>query len=443
MTVGEEREPEQPASPRPVTEPPGMAYRHWLRARYAWAQSPDHRLAAARTWIDTRRFTAVASASGPATPSIGYVGPADGVIRIHQFLQERQEALAATQRGPVAVTALARAAAVAEPATVDDGEPEGAAGADARTQAGLGRRPRTVPRGAVLAGRWLPDTDLVAVAGTPAQLCDLPRRAALVLPYRLHLVVDLAGGGEWRARLSRHERKAFAAQARRSGATLAIADDDASFAFFYDRMHTPTMRRRHGARTRGESRDAAHECLFRDGVLAFVTVDGARVAGALCHRDRRRNTLTLRLLGVLDGDQRHYDTGALKVIYHLLLDWADRTGVAHLDFGGTESWLSKGIFRWKRRFGPRAVPPPNHQANLRVWWRARRDTPPVRDFLVANPAFEWADQTTLRAVYFHDDERPARLDLAYRCANVEEFRTVHLDQFLAGLPVSRCRRSTT
>ncbi|GAA2337178.1 hypothetical protein GCM10010246_21970 [Streptomyces cuspidosporus] len=69
-----------------------------------------------------------------------------------------------------------------------------------------------------------------------------------------------------------------------------------------------------------------------------------------------------------------------------------------------------------------------------MWWHAGRDTPAVRDFLVANPVLELIGREELRAVYFCDDARPARLDLAHRCANIREFRTVHLDAFLAGVP---------
>jgi hypothetical protein len=371
-----------------------------LRAHYTWQHSPDPRLIGLHSVLDARlsRTACAVSTAGPLAPSIGYAGVPDGLVRIHELLEDRQEALAA-----------------------------------APSQRTLS----TVHRRALLGGRALPPADLVAVGCTPEQAARLPGGAALVLPYRLHLVVDLSDG--WRRRISSREREWLSSQRRKRDWGWQQATDPAAFDHFYDRMHLPTMDRRHGARTRSEPRGTAYQCLFRDGLLGFVTLDGVRVAGALCHRDTRRSTLTLRLLGVLGGEQRHYAEGALRMCYHLLLEAAERAGMRHLDFGGTESWLSKGIFQWKRKLGPRVVPAPNHLGALRVWWHARRDTPAVRDFLVANPVLEPAG-AGLRAVYFHDEQRPARLDLAYRCANVTGLRTAHLDDFLAGIPGRRMER---
>ncbi len=290
---------------------------------------------------------------------------------------------------------------------------------------------QTTVRRAELFGGALPPADLVTVGCSAGQVSALPRRSALVLPFRMHFMVDLSGGrGEWRRAVSRRERQWFSARRNERDWALEVPTDEAAFWFFYRQMHLPTMRSRHGERTRSEPEDSALECLFRRGVLAFATVNGKRVAGVLCHRSRNGTTLTVRLLGVLDGAKEMYDIGALKAIYHLLLEWADGNGYRRLDLGGTEAWLSPGLYQWKRRFAPRVVLAPNHLGRLRVWFHARRDTAAVRDFLVANPVLEIVGNGEFGAVYFHDECRPARLDLAFACPNVREYRTVHLDDFL-------------
>lgn len=370
--------------------------RTWpLHLRYAWEHSDDRRLVAARHRLDTRVLppVSVVSEGGPGGPSIGYAGVPHGLVKILQLLEHLREA---------------------------GGAPAGE------------RRSVPVRRRHLFGAGAIPPADLVAVGCAPDQARHLPGRAALLLPYRLHLVVDLPEErGAWRRAVSRRERQWFNARAKAADWRLEVARDEPSFHLFYDTMHVPTMRARHGGRARSEARDSALECLFRNGLLVFVTAGGVRVAGALCHRGRDGATVTVRLLGVRDGAPEHYRDGAFKALYHLLLDWADHHGVRHVDFGGTEAWLSKGIFQWKRRFGPRVVPAPNHLGRLRVWWHARRDTPAVRDFLVANPVLEPADGG-FRAVYFHDDRRAPRFDLAHTCANVDRYRTVHLDDHLAG-----------
>ena len=364
-----------------------------LRARYQWQQSNHPMVLGARGTINARLlpFVSVVSQAGPDAPSLAYAGTPHGLGKVLQTLEARREA------GGAATTGTTRAKV----------------------------------RRADLFGGSLPEADLVAVGCDAAQAAALPTRGALVLPLRMHFVVDLSGGpDEWRRAVSRRERQWFSARRNESDWALELATDEGSFRFFYRQMHLPTMRSRHGERTRSEPEDSALVCLFRPGVLAFATVNGKRVAGALCHRSKDGATLTVRLLGVLDGAEEMYDIGALKALYHLLLEWAQGRGFGQVDLGGTEAWLSPGLFQWKRRFAPRVVLAPNHLGRLRIWYHPRRDTPAVRDFLVANPVLEPTGDREFGAVYFHDEQRPARLDLAYACPNVRAHRTVHLDDFL-------------
>ncbi|WP_051854811.1 GNAT family N-acetyltransferase [Streptomyces sp. NRRL B-1347] len=373
-----------------------------LRAGFAWDYSPLPAVRAAHAAVETRvrPFHGVRSTAGPKAPSLAYAGLRRGTVLIQQQLEHQREELFPAP----------------EPL----------------------REHHRVPRTRLLNGRWTPPGDLVAVVCSRAQAARLPRRAALVLPYRLHLVVDVGeGDGSWRYRTAKKERQWFSARRRTHAWRIDIATDDASFHDFYDHMHQPTLRARHRERARTEPRDRAYECLFRDGLLAFLTdAHGERLAGLLCHRDERRATLTMRLIGVRDGAPRLHALGAQRACVHLLLEWADTHGVRHVDFAGTEAWISKGSFQWKRKFRPRVTLPPNYSSEMRLWWHARRDTPAVRDFLTGHPLLEFDpdEPGALRAVYFHDEARPPLTGLPYRCANVSRSRTVHLDGFLQGTP---------
>jgi len=364
-----------------------------LRARYAWNQSDHPMVLGVRGALDRRLvpYVSTLSLAGPDAPSLGYAGVPDGVGKIQQTLEACREA-------------------------------GGASTISVR---------RTRARRSGVFGGVLPPADLVAVGCRAEQVAELPAENALVLPFRMHLVVGLSGGqDDWRRAVSKRERQWFSARRKERAWGFEVSEDEDAFRFFYRRMHLPTMRSRHGARTRSEPEDSALECLFRTGLLAFATVDGERVSGVLCRRSADGATLTIRLLGVLDGAEKMYEIGALKALYHLLLEWADAHGVRRLDLGGTEAWFGRGLFQWKRRFAPRVVLAPNHLGGLRVWFHARRDTPAVRDFLVANPVLEIVGDGEFGAVYFCDEHRPARLDLAHAGPNVRTFRTVQLDDFL-------------
>jgi hypothetical protein len=373
-------------------------HRWRLRAGFRWAQSTDSQVVAARTWLDTRVLSwgSVTSTAGPDAPSVACLGVPLAVAGIHQMVEERREALGAVT--------------------------------DIRVR-------DRISRDALLRGADLPAADLVAVVGSAAQVGTFPRGSALTLPLRMHILARTEDGGDgWRRRMSKSERRWSHAYRESGSWALEVADDLASFDFFYDRIHVPTMRARHGDRAISETRATARECLFRDGVLAFVTHDGVRVAGMLCHWEPRKRILTIRLVGVLDGLSEHYDDGAMRTSDHLLLEWASNKGVRHVDFGGCGPFLSAGIFQWKRKIAPSAILAPTHHGSLRVWWHARRDTPAVRDFLVANPVTELVDGRALRAVYFYDEQRPARLDIATTREGFEDHRVLALDEFFSRQP---------
>ncbi|MEV6694955.1 hypothetical protein AB0M35_26105 [Micromonospora sp. NPDC051196] len=366
------------------------------RASFAWDNQPNPLARTLRTLFDTRvlRVARVISTTDGPGPSLGYAGPPDGITKLLKMIDRQRERM----------------------------------GADT-----LRHDRADVRAGRIFAARELPDADLVAVTGTPAQLAALPAGPALLLPYRLHALVE-TGDPAWRGRVSRSERQWAQPRIARQGLRIEQAYDDASFGFFFDRVHLPTMRNRHGDRARSESRLRAYEGLFRPGALLFVTNGRQRLAGALasCSADGRR--LTPRLGGVLEGSAQLHSAGMLRLLYFLLLDWAERQGVARVDLSGVEAWVASGLYGYKRRFSPQLEPPPDHRANLAVWWHARRDTPQVRDFLVRNPVLERTGAGTLRAVYFHDLRRPARHDIPFACANVRERRDVDLDDFLADVP---------
>lgn len=370
-----------------------------LRSRlaYTWNNSPHTGWRTARRLADTTGRTVTATIShGPSGgPVIAYLGLPQGEANILQLL-EHQRARLTPVEGP---------------------DPE--------------RRQERVTWQQLAAGGW-PQADLVVVGADSSRMHRLPGAAAVTAPFRVHLVVDVPHDAEELQRqISKRERWEFNRNQRAHEWSLEEDPSPQALAFFYWRMHRPTMERRHGDRSRSESAAAARHAILPNGTLLFVTAaDGQRVAGVLCHWSADRRTLTTRLLGVLNGDERHYTDGAFKAVYHLLLRWARERRVPRVDFFGTEAFISKGIFQWKRKFSPRVVLPPNHFADKQISMYIRRDTPQVRDLLVANPLLCWDNGPGGRQLvptYFTDAQRPPRLDLSARCPGLPEPRLVDLD----------------
>lgn len=366
---------------------------------YRWRNSASPLLVKLRTAWDTRdraEFPAVRSLLGGM--SVSYSGLAEGLAYTLEFTELRRET------------------ATGETAERTSGT---LTGSDLRDPVKL------------------PDADITIVGTSADRARSLPAAAALIVPMRVHFVVDIDGDAESVAkRISKRERWQFNRNLRQYDWSWGTDDDPVWFDFFYDRFYRPTMYQRHGERERTETKEVSYECLFRTGRMFRMTQDGETIGGALCHWEQSTGVLTLRLLGVLDGSDEHYDSGAFKAIYHFLIGWCADNGVRQLDFQGTEPFLSKGTYQWKRRFGTRVILPPNHFGAKRLWLGVRRDTPAVRDFLVDNPMLAEAADGTLEGVYFHDTERPARLDYSAKSAGVARVREVDLDAFLSSVPRS-------
>ncbi|MEU2561476.1 GNAT family N-acetyltransferase [Streptomyces longispororuber] len=383
-----------PSAPRPAADVvPALP----ARLRYTWNNSPHPVLRAARRVVDDAptRVRAVVSRERHGRLDIAYVGLPAGRANILQLLEQ--------QRGALGMS--------------------------------TGRREHALVAWRDLARGALPPADLVVVGAEAGRLAGLPSNRSVTAPFRVHLTVDIpARLDDLEQRISKRERWQFRRDRARHDWAWTQDATPRALEFFYRRMHLPTMATRHGDRSRTEPWPVARHAILPHGTLFFLTDAGRPVAGVLCHWSADRTTLTTRLLGVLDGDERHYRDGAFKAVYHHLLHWAREQGVPRVDFYGTEAFVSKGIFQWKRRLGPRVELPPNHFSTKRIRLYPRRDTPALRDFLVANPLLAHQQDGSLAPVYFTDDERPPRLDLSARCPGLPSPHTVPLSAFFEGLP---------
>ncbi|MFI6439719.1 GNAT family N-acetyltransferase [Streptomyces sp. NPDC050759] len=373
-----------------------MIPRAW---RYAWHNSADRRIVRAHGWADTAVTArpgitySTASAAGDDPLVLAYAGLTDGLSHVLPFLEER--------RGTE------------------------------------GRRLRRRVRWAELtAARPTAAADLLAVGAGRDRLTAhtvTPLRHSLLLPFRINLTVPVPPDAkDVLPGVSRKARQQHAREVRSRSRTLEVVSSDADLVSFYHRMHLPTMRSRHGGAARSVDLGTARRCLFRQGVLFHLCEQGTPVAGMLCRLEG--DVLVLRLAGVLDGSGSPYRSGTYMSLYIMIIEWAARNGITHVDLSGCEPFLSKGIFQFKRKLHPEVGIPGNHFAGKRLLLRVLQDRPVVRDFLVANPLLALDARDRLEAVYFHDRERPPRLDLRWECPGIAGHRLEDLDSFLAGLP---------
>ncbi len=254
-------------------------------------------------------------------------------------------------------------------------------------------------------------------------------------PLRVHYRVPVPEEEEHvLSRMNKKDRQRVSSAGRRYGWKLRVVDgregDTAELDFFLSRMHLPTMHARHEGWVRAEDAEIARY-LYARGLVFLLHAGADTVAGVLGHW-ADDGSLVLRLAGVLDGDQQHYRSSAQLGLYVEVLRWAARHRVPAAEFSGSRPFVSEGLFQFKRKLRPEIVLPASHFRGKQLRAYVHRDTPGVRDLLVANPVISAEPDGSLHVVYFYDAQRQARSDLAWQAEGIAGARRVDLDRLLAG-----------
>lgn len=264
-----------------------------------------------------------------------------------------------------------------------------------------------------------------------AKQMSRPEPATMTMPFRFHLTIPTPSLESVASGISKRERSRFRAITGQLAWRTEIVQDIGQVDAFYRNMHLPTMAVRHSEATRTESLAMTRQIASKGGLFLIRDPDRA-IAG--CVFTDHHGVFTTRLLGVQGGMAEHYDSGAFKALYlHMLRHCAASPHIGTMDLFGTESFMSKGIFQWKRKLGAGPVRAPNHFARKMLHLRVHADNPGVRRFLASNPVLATRNGQFV-PVYFYDSENPARVSISSKADGVEQPIRISLDEFLHGLP---------
>ncbi|MCV2353167.1 hypothetical protein LNV09_03210 [Paucibacter sp. B2R-40] len=267
----------------------------------------------------------------------------------------------------------------------------------------------------------------ISLTGTSKQGAAAGRRE-LVLPFRVHLVIPTPDLESVKNAVSKREQPRFSLSLRQERWRSRIITDEAEIRQFYLRMHLPTMASRHSEAARTETLDVALH-IARRGGLFLAESSSEPVAG--CLFTHVGGVFTTRLLGVDGGADEHYETGAFKSLYYMMLQHcATSSSIQQMDLFGTEAFISKGIFQWKRKLGAEVQPAPNHFRHKFLRLKVNQDKPGVRQFLLRNPILINTVHGLVPIYFFEDgDRKPLEFSAKFRGLD----RSVHipLDEFMS------------
>lgn len=320
--------------------------------------------------------------------------------------------------------------AFAGPADLQDAVIKRAFGAGATARA-LGPVPVWLSSSAIAARA--PEADLV-IRFVPAHYEALPRKGVLArLPAWVRMQIDLrdeaclARGKEKLARMRN--------RARRAGFTYAFAGRETDFVDFYDHLHCPFVKDRHGEGASIQSREETLAKL-RSGAWRLLTVKSGDTTVAAGTVEFDGVHARFWQLGVRDGDRSLLEAGAADAVYAFVLDEAVARGCATLHLGHSRPFVRDGVLEYKRMLGA-------YVANARderrgsVDLSVRRLTPGADDFLTENPLIAHDPDGRYRLYGFtHGGREAARERAAWWRARYCFKETLGLSLFsLAGPPV--------
>jgi hypothetical protein len=133
-------------------------------------------------------------------------------------------------------------------------------------------------------------------------------------------------------------------RAERAGFKSYFSQEKTDFDLFYQKMYTPYVTKRFGNTAFTASYQGQLE-EFKQGGLMMVTQNDKPVAAMLMKLQKRRCFFIDA--GILDADETLMGQGVFTYNLWSIFRWAHEHGAEVLDLGGSMSWRSNGVFRYK------------------------------------------------------------------------------------------------
>ncbi len=185
-------------------------------------------------------------------------------------------------------------------------------------------------------------------------------------------------------KLSKRKRRGFndiLRRIRKFNLSYEVTNNPRDFEHFYETMHVPYIKNRHGAESMFLSRKRIQK-IFKESTLILLKKDNEVIAGDLLEQTSRG--AALRLTGIKDGNLDYLRYGAGVALYYFGILEAQKRGYKKINIGGTTPFLSDGLTRFKSFINAKIVPN-TYLSKKCLWMMFLKDSAALENFFVKNP----------------------------------------------------------
>ena len=149
------------------------------------------------------------------------------------------------------------------------------------------------------------------------------------------------------------------------GFRLVKGDAKRDFDFYYDRMYLPMIDHRHSLYAEITPREAFRKLAQKCELWFVENPEGQRV-GAMVWANWGKIKHGLAF-GILDGDFRYEEQGALACVYYHGIQMAYEQGARLLNGTQAPAFENDGLYQHKHRWGFKAIEDPWYPSKLLIW----------------------------------------------------------------------------
>jgi len=167
-----------------------------------------------------------------------------------------------------------------------------------------------------------------------------------------------------------------------------ISNDSDALKFFYEKLHVPYIKKRHGTYAYIENFDTIKK-IYKKGEIVFATLNGERVAAYLC--EINGDIYCCNRNGALD--ESFVKKGALVATYYFAILRAKKIDSKKVSFGKSRPFLSDGILRHKNQWGTKIY---DDKTNKRFIY--------LKNVFFENPFIHIEDKKLIAVVFSENDK---------------------------------------